>query len=175
MQADWLTFAILALLTAQRLGELVHARANTRRLVAAGGQEHCAGHYPLIVGLHAGWLAGLWLLAWDRPVLPGFLAALAALQVLRLWVLVTLGRRWTTRVIVVPGEALVRTGPYRILRHPNYAVVAAEIACGPLVFGLLGYAIAFSIANAAVLWMRIRCEETALASLGSEAGREQVP
>ncbi|MGQ7791627.1 isoprenylcysteine carboxyl methyltransferase family protein [Faunimonas sp. B44] len=168
MLADWLTFAILALLTAQRLGELVYARANTRRLLRAGGQEHCAGQYPLIVALHAAWLAGLWMLVWDRPILPGFLAALAALQVLRLWVLLTLGRRWTTRVIVVPGEKLVRAGPYRILRHPNYAIVAAEIACGPLVFGLLGYAITFSVANAAVLWMRIRCEEAALASIAAE-------
>lgn len=157
-----LSIVILALVTAQRLGELILARRNTARLVAQGGIEHGAAHYPLIVVLHAAWLAGLWLLAWDRPVHWQWLAAYLFLQALRTWTLCSLGSRWTTRIIVVPGETLVRRGPYRLLAHPNYIVVVGEIAVLPLVFGLWAYALAFSLANAAVLAIRIRAEEQAL-------------
>jgi methyltransferase len=157
-----LPVAILTLVTAQRLGELVVARRNTKRLLAQGGVEHGAGHYPLIVALHAGWLAGLWALAWDRPANLAWLGAYLALQVLRAWVLLSIGARWTTRIIVVPGETLVRMGPYRFIRHPNYAVVAGEIAVLPMIFGLWGYALVFSLLNAAVLWVRIRAEGAAL-------------
>jgi methyltransferase len=159
-----LSIAVLALVTLQRLGELVLARRNTARLLAAGAVEHGLGHYPVIVALHAAWLAGLWLLAWDRPASRPWLGVYVALQVLRAWVLFTLGSRWTTRIIVLPGLPLVRGGPYRLLRHPNYAVVIAEIAVLPLVFGLPWYALAFSLLNAAVLAMRIRAENVALAS-----------
>jgi methyltransferase len=153
---------ILGLVTAQRLGELVVARRNTRQLLAAGGVERGAEHYPLMVGLHAAWLGGLWLLAWDRPVHLGWVAAYAGLEVLRIWVLVSLGSRWTTRIIVVPGETLVRKGPYRFIPHPNYAVVVGEIAVLPLAFGLVAYAVAFSLLNASLLWLRIRAEAAAL-------------
>jgi methyltransferase len=133
--------------------------------MALGGVEHAAGHYPLIVALHAAWLGGLWLLAWDRPVQPGWLAAYAVLQALRAWVLLSLGARWTTRIITVPGERLVRRGPYRFVSHPNYLVVAGEIAVLPLVFGLWPYAVVFSLLNAGVLAVRIRAEGAALRSL----------
>jgi methyltransferase len=158
-----LPIVILALVTAQRLGELAIAQRNTARLLAAGGYEVGAAHYPLVVGLHLAWLAGLWGLAWDRPVDPVWLAAYLVLQVLRLWVLLTLGKRWTTRIIVAPGEPLVRRGPYRLIPHPNYAVVIGEIAVLPLVFGLVAYALAFSALNASILWVRIRAENAALA------------
>jgi methyltransferase len=154
---------ILTLVTAQRLSELVIARRNTARLLAAGGVERGARHYPLIVALHAAWLGGLWLLAWDRAASGPWLAVYLVLQGLRFWVLATLGARWTTRIISVPGETLVRRGPYRFLSHPNYAVVVGEIAVLPLVFGLVGYAVAFSALNAAVLWVRIRAENESLA------------
>jgi len=157
-----LAAVILALVTAQRLGELVLARRNTRRLLAQGGVETGAGHYPLIVGLHGAWLGGLWLLAWDAPIHVGWLAAYLALQVLRAWTLLTLGARWTTRIITVPGETLVRRGPYRFLSHPNYLVVVGEIAVLPLVFGLWAYAILFSALNALVLAVRLRAETDAL-------------
>jgi methyltransferase len=157
-----LAVIILALVTAQRLSELVIARRNTARLVAQGGVEHGASHYPLIVAVHAAWLAGLWLVAWDRPAQPGWLIAYLGLQVLRAWVLLTLGRRWTTRIIVVPGETLVRRGPYRFVSHPNYVVVAGEIAVLPLVFGLPLYALVFTLLNAAVLTVRLRAETRAL-------------
>lgn len=153
---------ILALVTAERLGELLWARRNTARLRAAGAFEAGAGHYPAMVALHATWLAGLWLLAWDRTVEPGFLAGFLAAQGLRLWVLVTLGRRWTTRILVVPGERLVESGPYRFMRHPNYAVVVLEVALLPLAFGLPAHATLFSILNALMLRVRIRAETAAL-------------
>jgi methyltransferase len=153
---------ILALVTAQRLGELVVARRNTARLLAAGGVERGAEHYPLMVALHAAWLAGLWWLAWDWPANPAWLGVYVVLEGLRIWVLASLGSRWTTRIIVVPGETLVRKGPYRFLSHPNYLVVAGEIAVLPLVFGLTYYALVFSVLNAAMLWLRIRAESAAL-------------
>ena len=157
-----LSIAVLALVTLERGAELVWARRNTRRLLARGARESGARHYPLIVGLHVAWLAGLWLLAWDRPVSIPWLAVFAALQAGRLWVLATLGERWTTRIIVLPGEALVRRGPYRLIPHPNYAVVAGEILVLPLAFGLVAFGLVFTVLNAAVLWIRIRAEETAL-------------
>ena len=157
-----LSIAILALVTAQRLAELAIAQRNTRRLLAAGGVERGAGHYPLMVGLHAAWLAGLWLLAWGRPANLPWLTVYLLLEVLRVWVLMSIGRRWTTRIIVVPGEALVRKGPYRFIPHPNYAVVVGEIAVLPLVFGLTVYALVFSLLNASLLWVRIRTESAAL-------------
>lgn len=159
--------AVLTFVTVQRLGELVLARANTRRLLAQGATEHGAGHYPIIVALHAAWLAGLWALAWDRPLHIGWLAVFGALQLARIWVIAALGRRWTTRVIILPGEPLVHRGPYRLIRHPNYAVVAAEIAVLPIAFDLWLYAALFFAANALVLRHRIRTENAALAAAQS--------
>jgi methyltransferase len=164
-----LSVLVLALVTLQRLAELALARRNTARLKAQGAVEVGAGHYPLIVALHAAWLAGLWLLA--RSVSPSLmgLAIFAVLQMLRLWVLASLGPRWTTRILVMPGAPLVRRGPYRFMRHPNYAVVAAEIAVLPAAYGLYWYALAFSLMNAAVLAVRIKAENEALARLAGPA------
>jgi methyltransferase len=157
--------AILALVTLERLAELVLARRNTARLRQGGASEHAPGHYPLIVALHAAWLAGLWLFGWHQPVRWGWLAVFGLLQALRLWVLTTLKGRWTTRIIVTPGETLVSRGPYRLMRHPNYAVVVGEIAVLPLALGLTAFALVFSLLNAAVLWIRIRAEGAALSDL----------
>lgn len=164
-----LSLLILGLVTAQRLGELVVARRNTRRLLASGGVERGAEHYPIMVGLHAAWLVGLWLLAWNRPANLGWLAAYVVLELLRLWVLASIGRRWTTRIIVVPGETLVRKGPYRFFPHPNYAVVVGEIAVLPLVFGLPAYAAVFTVLNASLLWIRLRAESAALRETAGRA------
>ena len=163
-----LAVIVLAFTTGQRLAELWLARRNTALLRAFGAVEHGAGHYPFMVALHAAWLIGLWLLAWDRSVNLAWLAVFAVLQGLRLWVLATLGRRWTTRVITVPGEVLVRNGPYRWLSHPNYMVVIGEIAVLPLAFGLPLYALVFSLLNAAMLTVRIRCENAALSGVARE-------
>jgi methyltransferase len=157
-----LSIAILAFVTLQRLGELVLADRNTRRLKAQGAYEVGAAHYPLIVGLHAAWLAGLWALAWDRPANLMLLGVFAVLQALRVWVIASLGRRWTTRIIILPGEPLVRRGPYRFMKHPNYRVVTFEIAILPLAFGLPYYALAFTVLNTVVLWIRLRAESAAL-------------
>jgi methyltransferase len=116
--------ALLAFVTLQRFVEFIWDRRNTRRLRAAGAVEFGGLHYPAMMLVHAGWLAGLWLLAYDSPVIPGYVAAFLVLQVGRYWVLATLGRRWTTRVIVLPGAPLIESGPYRLLRHPNYVIVA---------------------------------------------------
>lgn len=156
---------ILALVTLERVAELPWAAANTRRLLAAGGHEVAAGHYPAIVALHAAWLASLWWLAPGQPVNVALLALFGLVELGRLWVLATLGRRWTTRIIVVPGENLVKSGPYRFVAHPNYVVVALEIALLPLVFGLWEVALVFSLLNAIVLWVRIRAEGPALESV----------
>ena len=164
-----LAVAVLGFVTAQRLGELALAARNTRRLKARGAVEAGGGHYPLIVALHAVWLAGLWALAWDRPASLAWLAAYAGLQALRIWTLASLGARWTTRILVLPGEPLVRRGPYRFLSHPNYVVVAGELAVLPLAFGLPLYALGFSLANAAVLALRLRAETAALRA-GRAAG-----
>ena len=156
------TIAILAFVTAERLFELWLARRNTQALLAQGAREHGADHYPLIVGLHALWLLTLWTMAPWRAVDPFWLALFGLLEIARVWVLSTLGRRWTTRIIVVPQAPLVTSGIYRFINHPNYWVVVGEIAVLPLVFGLPWVAIIFSILNAAVLWIRIREENRAL-------------
>ena len=154
---------ILALVTLQRAGELVVARRNTQRLMARGAVEISAGHYPLVVAVHAGWLIALWLFGRDQPVNAIAIAAYLALQALRGWVFWTLGGRWTTRILVIHGETLVSAGPYRYLSHPNYAVVTGEIAVLPLVFDLPWLAAIFSVLNAVVLAIRIRAENRALA------------
>ncbi|WP_020181489.1 isoprenylcysteine carboxylmethyltransferase family protein [Methylopila sp. M107] len=154
--------ALLAFVTAERLAELWLARRNTAALKAQGAVEFAPEHYPAIVLLHAAWLGGLWALCWNAEPQAPWLAAFIVLQGLRIWVLATLGRRWTTRIIVLPEAPLVARGPYRFLSHPNYCVVIGEIAVLPLAFGLVWYALAFSIANAAVLAIRIRAERRAL-------------
>jgi len=163
--------ALLAYLTAQRVAELWWARENERHLFAAGGVEFGRSHLLLIVLLHASWIIGLWMFAYDRSIDPFFLAAVVWLQIARFWVLITLGRRWTIRIIAVPGEKLVAGGLYRFLRHPNYAVVAGEIAAVPLALGLPRYSLIFSILNAAVLAIRIPEENAALAASAADRGR----
>lgn len=149
-------------MTLQRLGELAYSARNTRRLISRGAFEVAPGHYPLIVTIHALWLGSLWVLAWDRDVIWSWIAIFAVLQVLRFWVIATLGERWTTRIIVVPEARLVRSGPYRAVKHPNYLVVTAEIAVLPLAFGLPVPALVFTVLNAAVLLVRVRAEDRAL-------------
>ena len=119
--------------------------------------------------LHAAWLIVLWATVGGRPVNMMLMGLFTGLQLLRIWVLATLGGRWTTRVIVLPGAPLVSGGPFRFLRHPNYTVVVGEIAVLPLVFGLVGVAVIFSLLNAAMLWVRITSEARALYGPGANA------
>ena len=155
-------YLIMALVTLQRLGELVIARRNTAALLARGAVEHGAGHYPAMIALHASWLAALWLSVGGQPVNPALLAAFAVLQLLRVWVLRVLGPRWTTRIIVLPGAPLVARGPFRWISHPNYSVVIAELAVLPLTFGLVWIAFVWTLLNAAMLYVRVGAEARAL-------------
>ena len=158
------TVVLLALVTLERLGELWLARRNTVALLALGAHEVAPGHYPAIVALHATWIGGLWVLGWNRPIEWGWLAVFLALQLLRAWVLLTLKGRWTTRIVILPGAPLVTTGPYRFVAHPNYLIVIGEFAALPLCLGLPWFALLFSLANGAVLTVRIRAEARALRS-----------
>lgn len=163
MDAGW-PQAIVVLVAAQRLGELLLARRNTARLLAAGAREAGAGHYPLFVALHAGWLAVLFLATpADAPLHGPLLALFVLLQAGRLWVIASLGRYWTTRVVTLPGAPLVRRGPYRWVRHPNYLIVAGELAVLPLAFGEVAIAALVTLLNLPLTWHRIRVEERALA------------
>ncbi len=166
---DPVAFAVLAFVTVQRLGELIYSRRNEARLRSRGAEEFAPGHYPAIVLLHAAWLAGLWWSAVGiRPDM-AWLILFVVLQALRIWVLATLGERWTTRIIVPRGEPLIARGPYKIIPHPNYAIVAGEIFVLPMAFGLFWYALVFSALNAAILFVRIRAENEALAAIGGAA------
>ena len=149
----------------QRVAESLYAARNTRRLLANGATEAAAVQYPFFVALHAAWLIAMALF-----IPPGrapnwwLLGLYALLQPLRVWIIATLGPYWTTRLITVPGAPLVRRGPYRWLRHPNYLLVCAEIALLPLSFGAVTIALVFSILNAALLSWRIRTEERTFVS-----------
>ncbi len=153
---------ILAFVTLQRLSELIIARQNTKGLLAKGAVEHGASHYPVMVLLHATWLSGLWWFGWNASVVWPFMLIYILLQAFRIWILASLGSRWTTRILTVPNETLVARGPYRFMRHPNYALVLLEVPLLPLALGLNAYALLFGLLNVAMLTWRIRIEESVL-------------
>jgi methyltransferase len=176
MTSEWL-FTILVLLVAlERLAELVVSKRNAAWSLARGGVESGQGHYPPMVVLHSallvGALAEVWLL--DRPFVPALgwtmLALVVASQVLRWWCISSLGRQWNTRVIVVPGLSLVSRGPYRIMSHPNYVAVVVEGFALPLVHSGWLTALIFTVLNAALLTVRLRCENAALAAAAPASG-----
>ncbi|CAL9366252.1 hypothetical protein SUDANB176_00774 [Streptomyces sp. enrichment culture] len=165
----WYALLVLAV-AAERVAELAVARRNAAWALARAGVEHGRGHYPVMVVLHTALLVCCLaepLLA-HRPFLPApgwtALAFVVLAQALRWWCIRTLGPYWNTRVIVVPGARLVGTGPYRFLRHPNYVAVVVEIAALPLVHSAWLTAAVFTVANAMLLVVRVRCENTALAA-----------
>jgi methyltransferase len=153
----------LGLVLLQRVVELVVARRNTVRLRRLGAVEADAEGYPLFVLLHAGWLVSLALFvpASATPVWP-LLGLFALLQLCRLWVISSLGRYWTTRIVTLPNAPLVQAGPFRWFRHPNYLLVIAEIAVLPLAFGAVPIAVSFSAVNLILIIRRIRIEESVL-------------
>lgn len=172
--------ALVLAVAGERVAELVVSRRNAARSLAAGGRETGQRHYPVMVLVHGGMLVGMLVEAWVRrpavplPLAATMLALVLASQALRWWCVATLGPRWNTRVIVVPGLPLVRSGPYRLLRHPNYVAVVVEGAALPLVHAAWMTALAFTVANAAVLAVRLRVEDAALAGPGPGRVRERA-
>jgi methyltransferase len=162
MSLGWPQLVVL-LVALQRLIELLIAQRNTTRLLAQGGREIGAAHYPLFILLHGGWLVALFALTpADAPISWPLLTLFVLLQLGRVWVVVSLGRYWTTRIVTLPAAPLVKRGPYRFLRHPNYLIVIGEIAVLPLTFGQWQLAAVFSVLNLALLAWRIRIEDAAL-------------
>jgi methyltransferase len=165
-------YALVAWVALGRLAELRIAARHRRALLARGAVEVGARHYPWMVALHTTFLlaAPLEVAFLDRPWLPGLagisLALVAGATVLRWWVIRTLGERWTTRVLCLPGEPLITGGPYRYLRHPNYLAVVLEIAALPLVHTAYLTAALFTVLNAFLLRHRIRIEEGGLGIRG---------
>ena len=169
MILDWPVWAqiVLGYVVIQRLGELIYARSNTRRLLAEGGREHGAAHYPLFILLHGGWLIAIACFANpaaqpNQILCAGFFLS----QALRLWTLASIGRWWTTRIISAPHFPRVKRGPYKFLPHPNYTVVVMEIALLPLLLGALWVAVVFTILNAGLLRLRIGVEAKVLEERG---------
>ena len=160
--SNW--YLLVGFIVLQRLIELLISRYNTKRLLEEGAQEHGARHYPVIVVLHMAWIASLVIFVpYNAPLNWLLLAVFVVLQLARVWVLLSLGRYWTTRIITVPDEPLVRRGPFRWVSHPNYMVVEAEIIVVPLIAGAWELSLVFGALNAMVLAWRIRIEEQALA------------
>lgn len=167
-------YALLGSVGLERLAELRLSQKNAAWSFARGGVEHGRGHYPPMVVLHSLLLVGCLLepLLWPRPIQPALaipmLALVVGAQAVRWWCITTLGTRWNTRVIIVPGLPRVTAGPYRWLSHPNYVVVVIEGLALPLVGGAWITAIAFTVLNAALLVVRLRCEDAALRELPDE-------
>ena len=162
---------LIAVVACERLAELVIARRNLAWSLERGGVEVGAGHYPVMVVLHTAFLVGCLaeVILLDRPFLPALgwsmLAIVVAAQVLRWWCITTLGPRWNTRVVVIPGAPRINGGPYRLFSHPNYVAVVAEGIALPLVHTAWITALVFTVLNAALLTRRITTENAALASL----------
>jgi methyltransferase len=161
---------ILSLVAAQRLVELMLAAANTRRLLDRGAREVGRAHYPLFVLLHASWLVAIAVTTpLDRQPYWPLIGVFVILQVLRVWVVATLGPYWTTRIITLDDAPIVRRGPFRFVRHPNYCIVVAEIAVLPVAFGDWPVALIWTLLNALLLRHRIRIEMSALADREAQA------
>jgi methyltransferase len=158
-------FWTVTLVALQRMFELAYARHNTVKLRRLGAMEVDAGGYPFFVLLHASWLASLALFvpATTPPYWP-LLGCFALLQIGRIWVILSLGSCWTTRLVTLPNAPLVHTGPYRYFRHPNYLLVIAEVTLLPLAFGAVAIAAIFSALNLMMIARRIRIEDGVLAS-----------
>lgn len=155
---------VLGLVAMQRIAEVLYAERNTKRLIARGGLELAREQHPWFVALHAAWLLAMaFLIPWSTNPNWWLLGFFALLQLGRIWALASLGPYWTTRLITIPGAPLVRRGPYRFIKHPNYTIVVLEIATLPLAFGEWRIALVFSILNAALLSRRLHAENRALA------------
>jgi len=167
-------YAVLIVAVAlERLAELVVSRRNLALALGRGGREHAFGHYPFMVLLHTGLLVACLVEATHRPFIPALgwpmLAVVVLAQALRWWCISTLGPRWNTRIIVIPGLPLVEGGPYRWLHHPNYVAVVLEGIALPLVHTGWVTAVVFTVVNAGLLRVRILAENAAMAQALSES------
>ncbi len=162
----WIAVALVALVVCERLAELVISARNQKRLIASGGIEIGAAHYPYMVLLHVAWMGAIvaWVAAGDVRVSAPMVVAHVLVELARVWVMTSLGPYWTTRIITVPDAPLIARGPYRFVRHPNYVVVTIEIALLPVALGAWWIALLFSILNALMLRVRIAAENEALAA-----------
>ncbi len=174
-------WALLAVIACERVAELVVSARHANALLRRGGVEYGFGHFPVMVALHAALIAGCVIepLLGHRAFIPALgwtmLAVTVAANALRWWCITTLGERWTARVIVLPGAPLVRSGPYRWFAHPNYVAVVIEGAALPLTGSAWITACAFTVLNAALLSVRIRCETAALATAAPHAVTPAAP
>lgn len=162
LETNWGAVLLISAVAIQRIGELILSQRNTKALLAKGAYEVGSTHYPAIVLVHTTWLISILIAGIGQPLHLGWLLLFAVVQFLRVWVLKSLGPRWTTRIIVLPDAPLVRDGPYRFRRHPNYLIVAIEIFALPMALGLFELAVVFSLVNAGVLYLRIHLETKAL-------------
>jgi methyltransferase len=151
------------LLLAQRGLEELYSARNTRALLAQGAREVGAAYYPVVAATHLAWIASLvFLISPDAPILWPLITYYLALQVVRYWVIGSLGQYWTHRVITLPDAPTIRRGPYRYFRHPNYAVTIIETFVLPLAFGALALAAIFTALWWTVLATKMRLEDEAL-------------
>lgn len=160
--SDLITFMILFAVTVERTGTAVVGRRNARRLLKEGGIETGFSHYYPMVAIHGGWVIALWSTAFGQPINLALLGAYLLVVAFRFWAVATLGRRWTSRIVVIPGEKLVAGGPYRIMPHPIYIALMLEFLLLPAAFGLWWVMAVFSVLNAGILFVRIRAEQEAL-------------
>ena len=158
-------WGILIFVIIQRIGELVYASRNTNWLLSKGAVEAGSSHYYLFPLLHGAWIVTIVLWVYSNnleAIWSEFFLVYCLLQLLRVWIFISLGRRWTTRIIILPRKPLISSGPYRFLKHPNYVLVWVEVAVFPLIFGAWHIALAFTLLNTLLLMHRIRVENSAL-------------
>lgn len=165
MEVSYAAIALMAFIITQRLVELVWANRNTKRLLALGGKEFSPKHYSLIVALHTSWILAILIFIFMNPAVEIsaiYLSFFAVLTAFRAWILLTLGRFFTTKIISLPGAPLRKTGPYRFMKHPNYVLVICEIVVVPMIFGFWQIAAIWGITNIGILAFRIHEEDLAL-------------
>lgn len=167
------TLLILCVVSVERSSEQWFADRNVAALKKAGAIETGAGHYPWLVGALGAWLLGIWILAWTGEINVWFTVLFFLSMALKLRVILTLGKRWTARIVTVPGEKLVDNGAYRFIKHPNYFFLMGEIIFLPLAFGLQWYAALFAVIIGGFLVVRIKEENQALDKVRSSTQQPQ--
>jgi methyltransferase len=162
-----LFYIIIAIVIIQRLVELIIANRNEKWMRSQGAFEAGAVHYPIMVTMHIAFFISLLVEVFvtNKPLSPLWIPLLSLFliaQIARVWCLASLGTFWNTKIIILPGADVVKKGPYKFIRHPNYVIVATELLVLPLIFSAYFTAIVFSFLNIWMLSVRIPVEEKAL-------------